>query len=508
MSFSSDRDRFYKLYEAGKPQVIVDSYIADLDTPVSTYLKLSDNETYSFLLESVENGEVRGRYSIIGIKPDLLFRVQDGIAEINRDVLQNSDRYVVMDDPPLDALKKILEESSIDMPDDCASMAAGIFGYMGYDMIRYMEDIPSNNIDVLHTPEMFFIRPTVIVVFDDVTHRLQFYTAVYPDHKMTTQKAYNDALTRLKMAHEKLQKPMPMVSPKTVHDFGNINANMTESDYCGMVDKAKKYIVNGDIFQVVLSQQFKTRFELPAFDLYRVLRRINPSPYLFFLQFEDFAIVGSSPEILITVTKDEVNIRPIAGTRHRGNSVEEDEAIIADLLRDKKECAEHLMLLDLGRNDLGRIAKIGSVKVNISFGIQKTSHLIHIISDITGKLIENMNKIDALVSGFPAGTVSGAPKIRAMEIIDELESEKRGIYSGCIGYFSAGGDMDTCITLRTGIIKNGMLYVQAGAGIVHDSIPQSEFEETQNKAKVLFKAAEEALSIARQINISTNGLDK
>jgi anthranilate synthase component 1 len=339
------------------------------------------------------------------------------------------------------------------------------------------------------------MRPTLIAVFDSVTDNIRLVTAVRPDASKADE-AYNNALARLEAAKEKLRTTLHDAALSVPNEFAAPQSNMSQSDYFNMVEKGKAYIEAGDVFQVVLSQRFNIDFDLPPFDLYRSLRRVNPSPYLFFLNMRDFAVVGSSPEVLVGVKDREVNIRPIAGTRKRGASLAEDEAISAELLADEKERAEHLMLLDLGRNDVGRVSEIGSVQVNTAFGLQKTSHLIHIVSDVTGTLRQDLDEIDALVAGFPAGTVSGAPKIRAMGIIDELEPERRGIYSGCVGYFSANGDMDTCIALRTAVVKDNKLYVQAGGGVVYDSTPQYEYDETVNKAAALFRAAEIALELA------------
>tara|TARA_B110000971_G_C19999612_1_gene496125 strand:- start:913 stop:1941 length:1029 start_codon:yes stop_codon:yes gene_type:complete len=337
----------------------------------------------------------------------------------------------------------------------------------------------------------------MMAVFDSVTDMIRLVTPVRPDAQ-TADAAYEAALGRLDDAKERLYSALPEASLSVPNSFTKPNSNMSQQSYYDMVNTAKAYIEAGDVFQVVLSQRFNIDFDLPPFDLYRALRRVNPSPYLFYLNLRDFAVVGSSPEVLVGVKGREVNIRPIAGTRKRGASLAEDAAISADLLSDEKERAEHLMLLDLGRNDVGRVSEIGSVKVNTSFGLQKTSHLIHIVSDVTGTLRQDLDEIDALVAGFPAGTVSGAPKIRAMEIIDELEPERRGIYAGCVGYFSANGDMDTCIALRTAVVKDGKLYAQAGGGVVYDSTSEYEYEETVNKAAALFRAAEVALDLANQ----------
>ncbi len=492
-----ERDAFNAAYESGTPQLVWSELIADLETPVAAYLKLAQGEPYSFLLESVEDGDIRGRYSLIGLAPDVLFRVSDGKPEINRQALEEQDSFAPMTGAPLDALRTVLAESRLDVPEKLAPMSAGVFGYMAYDMVRHMEELPNSNPDVMQVPDCLFMRPTLIAVFDSVTDNISLVTAVRPDGT-SVDEAYQSALERLEAAEDKLRTTLPDASIVSPNEFNAPQSNMSQQAYFEMVEKGKQYIEAGDVFQVVLSQRFNIDFDLPPFDLYRSLRRVNPSPYLFFLNMRDFAVVGSSPEVLVGVKDREVNIRPIAGTRRRGETLAEDEAISAELLSDEKERAEHLMLLDLGRNDVGRVSEIGSVKVNTAFGLQKTSHLIHIVSDVTGTLRDELDEIDALVAGFPAGTVSGAPKIRAMEIIDELEPERRGIYSGCVGYFSANGDMDTCIALRTAIVKDKKLYVQAGGGVVYDSTPQNEYDETVNKAAALFRAAEIALQLANE----------
>ena len=490
-------DVFKPTYEAGTPQLVWSELIADLETPVAAYMKLTEGEAYSFLLESVEDGDIRDRYSMIGLAPDLLFRISDGQPELNRAAAVDLDSYSPMQGKPLDALRSVLAESRLDMPETLAPMSAGIFGYMAYDMVRHMEDLPNTNPDVMGVPDCLFMRPTIVAVFDSVTDMIRLVTPVRANGE-TAEAAYEAALERLAQAEEKLYGPLPQAKLAIPNHFDTPNSNMDMQAYFRMVERGKAYIEAGDIFQVVLSQRFSIDFDLPPFDLYRALRRVNPSPYLFYLNMRNFAVVGSSPEVLVGVTGGEVNIRPIAGTRKRGATLAEDDTIGADLLADEKERAEHLMLLDLGRNDVGRVSKIGSVKVNTAFGLQKTSHLIHIVSDVTGELRDDLDVIDALVAGFPAGTVSGAPKIRAMEIIDELEPERRGIYSGCVGYFSANGDMDTCIALRTAVVKDGKLYAQAGGGVVYDSTPQYEYEETVNKAAALFRAAEVALKLASE----------
>ena len=492
-----DRDSFCATYRAGTPQLVWSELIADLETPVAAFLKLTEGESFSFLLESVEDGDIRGRYSMIGLAPDLLFRVTDGQPEVNRAALTDLDDYQPMDGAPLDALRRLLAESRLEIPETLAPMSAGIFGYMAYDMVRHMEDLPNNNPDVMGVPDCLLMRPTLMAVFDSVTDNIRLVTPVRPNAE-DADSAYDEALARLEVAEDKLRVALPDAPLSVPNAFDAPQSNMAQQAYFDMVDKGKAYIEAGDVFQVVLSQRFQIDFELPPFDLYRALRRVNPSPYLFFLNMRDFAVVGSSPEVLVGVQNRRVNIRPIAGTRKRGVSLAEDAAISEDLLSDEKERAEHLMLLDLGRNDVGHVSEIGSVAVNTAFGLQKTSHLIHIVSDVTGTLREDLDEIDALVAGFPAGTVSGAPKIRAMEIIDELEADRRGIYSGCVGYFSANGDMDTCIALRTAVVKDGKLYAQAGGGVVYDSTPQYEYDETVNKAAALFRAAEVALKLAAE----------
>jgi anthranilate synthase component 1 len=377
-------------------------------------------------------------------------------------------------------------------------MAAGVFGYMGYDTVRLIERLPNVPPDRLGIPDAVLIRPTLIVVFDAVKDEMTLVTPVRPAAGVSAEQAYTAAQDRLARAIRRLEGRLPETA-SAVTDIApptEPRSNTSPADYLAMVAKAKDYIRAGDIFQVVLSQRFATPFTLPAFSLYRALRRTNPSPFLFHLDFGGYALVGSSPEILVRVRNGEVTIRPIAGTARRGATQAEDQALADALLADPKERAEHLMLLDLGRNDVGRVAEIGSVEVTDRFIVERYSHVMHIVSNVIGRLRSDRDAIDALMAGFPAGTVSGAPKVRAMEIIDELEAEKRGPYAGCVGYFSADGNMDTCIVLRTALVKDGTMYVQAGAGVVYDSIPENEQQECINKAKALVRAAEEAIRFA------------
>ena len=499
MPVQPDYDQFAATYDRGEAQIVLTRLVADLETPVSAMLKLTRNAQYSFLLESVEGGAVRGRYSIIGMNPDLIWKVVGSSAFINRRALFDSaGPFETIEQPPLESLRSVLAESRIKLPEDAPPMAAGVFGYIGYDMVRLMEDLPEPNPDTLGLPDGMMIRPTVMAIFDSVRDEVTVTSPVYFAKGVSARVAYVRAQERISEVVDALDRPL---DHSTTQDIAT--ASITESisntgpqAYADMIAKAKDYIVAGDIFQVVLSQRFESSFSLPPFALYRSLRRVNPSPFLYYLDFDSFAVIGSSPEILVRVRDGKVTIRPIAGTRRRGANAAEDQALAKELLADPKECAEHLMLLDLGRNDVGRVAEIGSIKVTEKFFTENYSHVMHIVSNVEGKLAKKFDVIDALCAGFPAGTVSGAPKVRAMEIIDELEHNKRGVYGGCVGYFSADGEMDTCIVLRTAIVKDGKMYVQAGAGIVADSVAESEHQECVNKAKALFRAAEEAVRFA------------
>ena len=491
---------FDRLYDSGQSQVIWTRLVADLETPVSAMLKLSAGRSNCFLLESVEDGAVRGRYSMIGIEPDLVFRATAGVAEVNRNPASDAEAFEPIAEPALDALRLIIAESAIDLPESLPPMSAGVFGYLGYDTVRLIEELGPANPDPIGIPECIMIRPTVIVVFDSVRDEIAIVTPVRPTEDVAAAEAHTRAVERLTAVVDSLDAPLDKSAGGSDLDIGiPITSNTPDDRYLEMVAKAKAYITAGDIFQVVLSQRFEAPFTLPPFALYRALRRTNPSPYLYFLDFGDFAIAGSSPEILVRVRDGEVAIRPIAGTRPRGETPDSDRQLAEELLADPKERAEHLMLLDLGRNDVGRVAEIGTVKVTDQFFLEYYSQVMHIVSNVVGRLAPEHDAVGALAAGFPAGTVSGAPKVRAMEIIDELELDKRGVYAGCVGYFSAAGELDTCIVLRTALIKDGMMYVQAGAGIVADSVPESEQAECAAKARALFRAAEEAVRFASAV---------
>lgn len=496
MSIEPVFEQFEAHYRSGDAQCLATRLVADLETPVSAYLKMRAlaGTTPSFLLESVEGGAVRGRYSIIGLLPDLIWRCRGQTTETSRDGVT----FEPVAGPPLASLRALIAESRIPHLDGLPPMASGVFGFLGYDMVRQMEKLAPAKPDPIGVPDALMIRPTLVLVFDAVKDEIVIITPVFPAEGRSARVAYEQAGERLQAAMAALEAPLVQ---ELSHDdalarLPVARSNTTPAEYEAMVAAAKEYILAGDIFQVVLSQRFSTPFDLPAFALYRSLRRVNPSPYLCYLDFSDFQIVCSSPEILVKVVEGKVTIRPIAGTRKRGETPAEDKALEAELLADPKERAEHLMLLDLGRNDVGRVAEIGSVKVADSFFIERYSQVMHIVSHVEGQLDPAHDLIDALSAGFPAGTVSGAPKIRAMQIIDELEKDKRGAYAGAIGYFGADGAMDTCIVLRTALVKDGMMHVQAGAGIVHDSVPASEQAECENKAKALFRAAEDAVRFA------------
>jgi anthranilate synthase component 1 len=500
MTIAPDYEAFETAYRAGEATVAVTTLVADLETPVSAYLKLARGRAGNmFLLESVEGGAQRGRYSMIGLDPDLVFRSSGESAEINREALTSADAFVPFPGDPLAALRALLAESRIKLPPGLPPMSAGVFGYLGYDMVRRMERLAPAKPDPIGVPDMLLIRPTVMVVFDAARDEMAVVTPIRPTLGVSARAAHEGAQARLDSVVAALEAPLDHGAGETADPLataGDAVSNTSEAEYKAMVARAKEYIAAGDAFQIVLSQRFTSRFELPAFSLYRALRRVNPSPYLCYLDFGGFQIVVSSPEILVRVRDGKVVIRPIAGTRPRGKTPGEDAALEKELLADPKERAEHLMLLDLGRNDVGRVARIGTVRVTDSFFTERYSHVMHIVSNVEGELRADVDIVSALAAGFPAGTVSGAPKVRAMEIIDELEKDKRGIYAGCIGYFGAGGEMDTCIVLRASVVKDGKMHVQAGAGIVYDSSPEAEQAECVNKARALFRAAEEAVRFA------------
>ncbi len=466
-----------------RPPLVIRRRVDDTESPVSAMLKLNPMSQGLVLFESVVGGETRGRYSFIGMAPDLWWRVTDGRAEtsLTPDFRETTNTSTDV----MGALRGFIDACKVDGMDGLPPMAAGAFGYLGYDMVRHVERLPEPKPDPNGVPEAMLMRPGVVLIFDGVRQEI-----ILAAPARNGAKAANDLLDRIEAT---LDQPMPPSRPSDAPveriDFAS---NITKARYLEMVEKAKGYIRAGDIFQVVPSQRFSAPFERSPFAFYRALRRLNPSPFMFYVNFGDFQVSGSSPEILVRVRKGVVTVRPIAGTLPRGATPELDEANAQKLISDPKERAEHLMLLDLGRNDVGRVAARGTVEVTESFTIERYSHVMHIVSNVQGVLKDGEDMVSALSAGFPAGTTSGAPKIRAMEIITELEPHARGVYAGGVGYFGAGGDMDTCIALRTAVFKGGKIHVQAGGGVVFDSNPESEFQETVHKASALFRAAEEA----------------
>ncbi|MBL8649104.1 MAG: anthranilate synthase component I [Sphingopyxis sp.] len=483
----------------GRGAVVWQRLIADVETPVSAALKLIEPGRGDWVLESVESGETRGRYSLLGLDPDLLFEVRGDAARINRDWQRDRDGFAPLETPALQALRDLVAECRFDVPDALPKALATLVGFFAYETIGLVERIPRAPGAGLGLPDMVFVRPTVILVFDRLADELFLIAPIWPDDDVPIDRAIDAAEERLDSIAARLAAGnVHAARAATLTDPATVTANPATSpaDFAKMVAAAKDYIAAGDIFQVVLSQRFSTPFDLPPFDLYRALRRINPSPFLYFLDLPGFAIIGSSPEILVRVRDGEITIRPIAGTRPRGRTSAEDAHNRESLLADPKERAEHLMLLDLGRNDVGRAAVGGSVTVTDSYTVEFYSHVMHIVSNVIGRIAPGKDAIDALFAGFPAGTVSGAPKVRACQIIAELEGDARGPYAGGVGYFAPDGNMDSCIVLRTAIVKDGEMHVQAGAGIVADSDPAYEQRECEAKAGALFAAAREAVRLA------------
>ncbi len=494
MALMPDFETFRAGYEDGRNQVVWTRLAADLDTPVSLMLKLAGAGKNAFMLESVTGGEVRGRYSIIGMNPDLIWECRGAQSRLNRAARYDEDAFEPLEGHPLDTLRALLAESRIDLPEGLPAASAGLFGYLGYDTIRLVEHLPDVNPDPLGLPDAMFLRPSVVAVLDGVKGDVILVAPAWAGSGLPAKAAFAQAAERVMDAQRALDRPVPQEARALGEPTPPAPpvSNFTHEGYKAAVEKARDYIRAGDIFQVVPAQRWTQDFHEPPFALYRSLRRTNPSPFMFFFNFGGFQVIGASPEILVRVFGSQVTIRPIAGTRPRGATPEEDRALEAELLADEKERAEHLMLLDLGRNDVGRVAKIGTVRPTETFVIERYSHVMHIVSNVVGELAPGHDALSAFFAGMPAGTVSGAPKVRAMQIIDELEPEKRGIYGGGVGYFSAGGDMDMCIALRTAVLKDRKLYIQAGGGVVYDSDPEAEYQETVNKSKAIRKAAEDA----------------
>lgn len=488
-----ERDAFIAGLTAGRPQVLVRRLVDDLETPVSAFLKVGHGRRYASLFESVEGGAVNGRYSFVTLSPDVVWRCRDGKAEIARGADVLSDVFTPEDRPALESLRALIAATQFELPADLPPMAAGLFGVFGYDMVRLLEPLGAANPDPLDLSDAVMARPALVAIFDSVKHEIVLIAAAYPDTASDPVQAYAAAEARLEDFEDRLRGPLPIqreVEPVPAPDF---HSPVDEAAFGRMVARAKDYIAAGDIFQVVLAHRFSAPWSQDPFAFYRSLRRGNPSPYLFFLDYVDFQLAGSSPEILVRLKDGRVTIRPLAGTRPRGATAEQDKALEVELLADPKERAEHLMLLDLGRNDVGRVSKPGSVEVTESFVVERYSQVMHIVSNVNGAADPKLDAVDTLLAALPAGTLSGAPKVRAMEVIDELETEKRGVgYGGGVGYISANGEADICIVLRTAMFAKGQIFVQAGAGVVADSDPAAEYAETLAKARAPMKAAAEA----------------
>ncbi len=458
--------------------------MADLETPVSAFLKL-DKGGFSFLLESVEGGEKWGRYCFLGSEPSILFQSKGARVEISRDGRCEVQEGV----DPLETLKQLLSDYHPVEVEGLPRFFGGAVGYLSYDMVRFFERLPDQTADDLNLPDSFFMITDTIVIFDHMLQKIKVVSNAHVDGP--PEKAYQQAIAKIDQLISRLRQPLPS-RPVRARPTGplSLTSNFTKKAYETVVERAKEYIRAGDVIQVVPSQRFQAQIDIDPIDIYRALRTVNPSPYMFYLKFRDLKLVGSSPEVMVRLEGPLIELRPIAGTRRRGRTAAEDAAIAAELMNDPKERAEHIMLVDLGRNDVGRVAKIGTVKVTELLVVEKYSHVMHLVSHVVGELSEGKDCYDVMRATFPQGTVSGAPKIRAMEIIEAVEPTKRGPYAGAVGYFGFSGNMDTCIALRTLTVKGNRAYLQAGGGVVADSVPELEYEETLNKAQALMRAIE------------------
>ncbi len=486
-NYYPDYSTFKKLAKKGNLVPVYKELLADFETPVSAFCKI-DTSDYAFLLESIEGQEKIGRYTFLGSSPSTVIKTKGRQVEIIKD--KKVKKYKV--ENPIDEIKKIFSEYTFVKTKHLPRFCGGLVGYFGYDMVRFIEDLPDISKNTMKLPDSILMLTDTLVIFDHVSRTLKVVSNAHIEGN-NTKKAYEHAIKKIDAIIKNLKKPQQ--SPKgNSQKTGKIKrekkftSNFTKKAFMAAVNKAKEYIKNGDIIQVVLSQRFKTSIKTKPFNIYRTLRYVNPSPYMYYLKFKDFKLIGSSPEIMVRLEDKKVEVRPIAGTRPRGATAAKDARLIKDLLKDPKEVAEHIMLVDLGRNDLGRVCKFGSVRVPELMLIEKYSHVSHMVSDCVGLLKAKKDMFDVIKSTFPAGTVSGAPKVRSMEIIEELEKEKRGPYAGSVAYFSFSGNLDSCITIRTIVIKGKTAYIQAGAGIVADSNPRKEYIETLNKSKAMKKA--------------------
>ena len=494
MSLNFTQEEFLNNKKKFKATVLYKKISTDTLTAVSSHIKLSKHfNNYNFLLESAENGNNKGRFSVIGINPDKIWKCLKKSSFINEDFTNSPQNFIEQSGNVLNNFRKFANDCKIDWShlnyssNQLPSICAGIFGYMGYDMMRLMENMPDLNLhDELNIADSIFIRPQILIVFDSFFDCALICAPLYPE----SIDDYNSLHAKIQKTHEILQEPLMENKIKNINFDENFHSNFSEEKYCQIVEKSKEYIIAGDIFQILPSQRFNANFDknLDPFFFYRSLRTVNPSPFLFFLKFDDFVLTGSSPEIMVSLKNKIVTIRPLAGTRKRGVSPDEDKKISQELLADEKEIAEHLMLIDLGRHDVGSISKPNSVQVSKKMIVEYYSHVMHLSSTVEGEIRDEFDAVDALIAGFPAGTVSGAPKIRAMEIIEEIENVRRSFYAGCVGYFASNSDMETCITLRSALIKDEKIYLQTGAGVVFDSNPKSEYQECLNKAQALVRA--------------------
>lgn len=492
--FNFSKEEYQNKIKSDKSALLFKKISSDVITPVLALLKISQKfNDYHFLFESAENGNNKGRFSVLGFMPDQIFKAKSGASFINKNAANNLNDFTKIDGDVLSNFRQFFQNAKINWDDlnyqsgALPAVCSGVFGYMGYDMVRLMENIEDGNLpDDLNIPDSIFMRPQIVVIFDNLFDQALICAPAFDDGFEFDDLAnkileVEDILQNGSLPHE------PKISPK--FDF---QSNYSKEEYCSMVTKSKEFIKDGDIFQVLPSQRFTSNYDsnLSEFAFYRSLRSVNPSPFLFYLKMDNFVLSGSSPEIMVSLKNDKVTIRPLAGTRVRGKNADEDAKIAKELLSDEKELAEHLMLIDLGRHDVGRVCKKGTVEVTQKMIIEYYSHVMHISSNVEGKIKDNLDALDALISGFPAGTVSGAPKIRAMQIIEEIEKVRRSFYAGCVGYFASNGDMETCITLRSALIKDGKIHLQAGAGVVFDSKEESEYQECINKSQALIRACE------------------
>jgi anthranilate synthase component 1 len=500
-------EAFQRAYDGGAAQVVWTRLVDDLETPVSAYLKIGHGRPYAFLFESVEGGAFRARYSIITLSPDLVWRCRGETAEIAEGADIAAGRFTPQAGGALDSLRDLLAASRIELPAGLPPMAAGVFGAIGYDMIRLVEPLPDVNPDPLNLPDSILTRPSIVAIFDAIAQEIVVVTPVRPGAASASD-AWEAARARLSEIELGLKQPTPPIAGNGRPEPDRFQPGRSREEYRQIVERAKAYVRAGDVFQVVPSHRSSMPFPHDPLALYRSLRRINPSPFLFFLDFGNFHVAGSSPEILVRLRDGKITIRPLAGTRPRGATPEEDRALEEELISDPKEHAEHLMLLDLGRNDVGRVAMLKEpganapvrrgpqaprVRVTASFFVERYSHVMHLVSNVEGDAPDGLDPVDVVMAALPAGTLSGAPKVRAMQIIDELESVKRGVaFAGAVGYFGCDGSVDTCIVLRTSLIKDGVAYVQAGGGVVADSDPDAEYDETLHKARAIRRAVEES----------------